>query len=134
MRPSDCGAQEDRAFGPLWTGRPLVYGAAALVGALWLLTGPVFNLPDLMRLAINAGGTALVVAVAVLLRRFSARTPEPLQEKLDALIRVTQDANEALGNLDDLSEEDLGLFRAFCERLAARARHIGEAPETPAKS
>ena len=106
-------------------GRPLTFGAACAVIIVWALTGPILHFSDAWQLTINTGTTIVTFLMVFLLQNSQNRDAKALQVKLDELIRVTKEANDALLDLEELSEEDIELFRRYYERLAERARKLG---------
>ena len=106
-------------------GRPLTFGAACAVIIVWALTGPILHFSDAWQLTINTGTTIITFLMVFLLQNSQNRDSKALQVKLDELIRVTKEANDALLDLEELSEEDIELFRRYYERLAERARQLG---------
>jgi low affinity Fe/Cu permease len=57
-----------------------------------------------------------------LIRNAQNRESEAVQIKLDELIRATKTAQNALLDIEKLSEEDLDRIKARFERLARKAR------------
>lgn len=104
------------------TGRPLTFGLATLVVAVWLVTGPLFHYSDTWQLVINTGTTIVTFLMVFLIQSTQNRDTEALQVKLDELIRVTAGAHNALLDLEELEEDELDRIRAGYERLAGRAR------------
>jgi low affinity Fe/Cu permease len=104
------------------TGRPASFGIAALVIAVWALTGPLFNYSNTWQLVINTGTTIVTFLMVFLIQNTQNRDTEALQVKLDELIRVTEGAHNALLDLEELEEDELARIRASYARLALRAR------------
>ncbi len=107
------------------TGRPLAFGLACFLIFVWIATGPILHFSELWQLTINTGTTIVTFLMVFLLQSTQNRDSKALQVKLDELIRVTRQANDALLDLEELSEEDIDLFRKYYERLAERARQLG---------
>jgi len=61
-----------------------------------------------------------------LIQNTQNRDTEAMQIKLDELIRVTQDAHDALLDLEELGDRELAAFRARYIALAQRARERGD--------
>jgi low affinity Fe/Cu permease len=104
------------------TGRPSSFGLAVTLIAAWVVTGPIFHFSNTWQLVINTGTTIITFLMVFLIQNTQNRDTEALQVKLDELIRVTAGAHNALLDLEELEEEELGRIRAGYERLAARAR------------
>lgn len=104
------------------TGRPVSFGLAMLVIALWLATGPVFGFSDTWQLVINTGTTVVTFLMVFLIQNTQMRDTEAMQIKLDELIRVTEAASNALLDLEELDEATLDRYRETYEILARESR------------
>jgi low affinity Fe/Cu permease len=105
-----------------FSGRPRVFVLAALVIAVWIITGPVFGFSNTWQLVINTGTTIITFLMVFLIQNTQNRDTEAIQVKLDELIRSTQGAHNALLDLEELDEETLDAFKAKYQVLAAAAR------------
>lgn len=105
-----------------FTGRPVSFGLAMLVIALWLVTGPAFRFSDTWQLVINIGTTVVTFLMVFLIQNTQMRDTEAMQIKLDELIRVTEAASNALLDLEELDEETLDRYRETYEILARKSR------------
>lgn len=104
------------------TGRPVSFGLAMLVIALWLVTGPMFGFSDTWQLVINTGTTVVTFLMVFLIQNTQMRDTEAMQIKLDELIRVTEAASNALLDLEELDEATLDRYRETYEILARKSR------------
>jgi low affinity Fe/Cu permease len=111
------------------SGRPLAFSLAALVIALWLLTGPVFGFSDTWQLVINTATTIITFLMVFVIQNTQNRDTEAIQIKLDELIRATKGAHNALLDLEGLAEQQLDEIRARYEAIARSARSQLEAGE-----
>jgi low affinity Fe/Cu permease len=103
-------------------GRPATFAIAVGAVLVWLLTGPLFGYGDSWQLVINTATTVVTFLMVFLIQSTQNRDTEALQIKLDELIRVTQEASNALLDLEELDQASLDALRARYERLAEQAR------------
>lgn len=103
-------------------GRPRTFVFAALLIALWIITGPIFNFSNTWQLVINTGTTIITFLMVFLIQNTQNRDTTAIQIKLDELIRATQGAHNALLDLEELEDETLSAFRVKYQLLASNAR------------
>ena len=101
-----------------YAGRPATFIAAILLIAGWAASGPLFGFSDTWQLIVNTSTTIVTFLMVFLIQNSQNRDSEALQIKLDELIKVQKNANNALMNLEDLSEEELDKIREEFVRLA----------------
>jgi low affinity Fe/Cu permease len=111
-------------------GRPLVFGLAVLLIMIWAASGPLFGFGDTWQLVINTTTTIVTFLMVFLIQNSQNRDGEALQLKLDELIRIQKKANNALMDLEDLSEADLEEVRSQFVRLAEEKRKRDAALES----
>jgi low affinity Fe/Cu permease len=104
------------------SGRPITFILAVLVIVVWGATGPMFKFDNTWQLVINTSTTIVTFLMVFLIQSTQNRDTAAVHVKLDELIRVTKDAHNALLDLEELSEHDLGCIRDGYEKLAAMAR------------
>ena len=104
------------------TGRPLTFFLAALVIAVWIVTGPIFHFSDTWQLVNNTGTTIVTFLMVFLIQATQNRDAEAVQVKLDEIIRAIGNAKNELLDLEELEEEDLDEIRASYHALAEKAR------------
>lgn len=104
------------------SGRPAAFALAAGTILVWAITGPIFSFNETWQLVINTGTTIVTFLMVFLVQNTQNRDTAALHIKLDELIRVTQGAHNALMDLEELDQEELDMFRAKYEKLAASAR------------
>jgi len=109
-----------------FTGRPLCFALAAFTVAVWAVTGPLFSFSNTWQLVINTGTTIVTFLMVFLIQNTQNRDTEAMHIKLDELIRVTQRAQNALMDLEEMDEDQLDKARARYEALARKARHDDE--------
>ncbi len=103
-------------------GKPATFAVAVAIILVWAISGPLFGFSDTWQLVINTGTTIITFLMVFLIQNSQNRDSEALQIKLDELIRVQKEANNALMNLEDLPEEDLDEIRGGFIRLAEERR------------
>ena len=104
------------------TGRPMAFGLAFLIIIVWAVTGPIFAFSDTWQLVINTGTTIATFLMVFLIQNTQNRDTAALQIKLDELIRVQTGAHNALLDLEEMTDDQLAVFRARYEKLAEEAR------------
>jgi len=104
------------------TGRPAAFLTAAIVIAVWAVTGPLFGFSDTWQLVINTGTTIVTFLMVFLIQSTQNRDAEAIQVKLDELIRAVGHARNELMDLEELEEEDLDELRTTYLEMAAKAR------------
>ena len=109
-------------------GTPAAFLSALLLIAAWLATGPVFGFSDTWQLVVNTATTIVTFLMVFLIQNTQNRDAHAMQIKLDELIRVTPGADEALLDLEELSDAHLNRIRAWYEERAERAR-AGKDPD-----
>jgi low affinity Fe/Cu permease len=113
------------------TGRPETFILAVAVIIIWAITGPLFGFSDTWQLIINTGTTIVTFLMVFLIQSTQNRDSEAMQVKLDELIHVMKDAQNALLDLEELEEEELDRIRAGYQKIAEQAR--GELRKIPSE-
>lgn len=114
-------------------GRPLVFGLACLIVIVWAAAGPAAGFSETWQLVINTGTTIITFLMVFIIQNTQTRDTAALQIKLDELIRTTADANNALLDLEEMSERDIERYHRLYERLArvAAAKGVPDLPPAP---
>jgi low affinity Fe/Cu permease len=102
------------------TGRPATFMFAVGVILAWAITGPLFRYSDTWQLVINT--TIITFLMVFLIQNTQNRDTEALQIKLDELIRVQREANNALLDLEELDDDELDRIRETYLALARQQR------------
>lgn len=105
-----------------FTGKPATFIIAVLVIVVWAVTGPFFHFSDTWQLVINTGTTIITFLMVFLIQNTQNRDTEALQIKLDELIRVQKEANNALLDLEELDDKELDRIRGTYIALARAQR------------
>ena len=112
------------------SGHPTAFALAVCTIVIWALTGPLFRFDNTWLLVINTVATIITFLMIFLIRNAQNRESEAVQLKLDELIRATKEAQNALLDIEELSEEDLDRIKTRFERLARKARDESGAGQT----
>src|SRR5918996_5655706 len=104
------------------SGRPITFTMALGLIAAWIITGPIFHFSDTWQLVINTATTIVTFLMVFIIQNTQNRDTEAIQVKLDALIRATQGAHNALLDLEEIEDEQLEKYRRSYEKLATLAR------------
>ena len=103
----------------LWTGSPSTFLGAIILILLWGFSGPIFGFNDTWQLVINTSTTIITFLMVFLIQNTQNRDTDILHLKIDELLRVTKDAQNAMLGLEALDLNEL-------EALRKRYRKIGE--------
>ena len=125
MRPkSSLGQRLERSSRKVteWTGSSWAFALAALVIALWLVTGPLFHFSDTWQLVINTGTTIVTFLMVFLIQRAQNKDSLALQLKLNEIVAAIEGASNRLIDVEDLSEEELRLLHRHYRALAHMAK------------
>ncbi|MGE0665556.1 MAG: low affinity iron permease family protein [Sphingomonadales bacterium] len=118
-------------------GQPAVFALACGIIVAWAASGPLFGFGDTWQLVINTGTTIITFLMVFVIQNTQNREAKATQIKLDELIRATEEAHNALLDLEDLSERDILEIRKRYVALVRKAheeeeREIGEARDAGA--
>jgi low affinity Fe/Cu permease len=109
-----------------WTahaaGRPIAFALAVAAILIWAATGKLFHFSDTWQLVINTGTTIVTFLMVFLIQHTQNADSVAVQVKLDELIRATNDAHNALLDLEELTPEELDAVRRRYLTLARDAR------------
>lgn len=106
-----------------WTGHPAAFLLAFGTIVVWGVTGPLFQFSDTWQLVINTSTTIVTFLMVFLIQNSQNRDTHAIHLKLDELIRSIDEANTAMIDLEELSEDELTKIRDEYEDLAKQARH-----------
>ncbi|HWV40567.1 MAG TPA: low affinity iron permease family protein, partial [Pseudorhodoplanes sp.] len=99
------------------SGRPGAFLIAALMIAVWAISGPVFGFSDTWQLVINTSTTIVTFLMVFLIQNSQHRDTAAIQIKLAELILRLDGADDKLATAEDLSDEELErLHREYRER------------------
>ena len=103
-------------------GHPASFVIALVTIVVWAISGPLFNFSDTWQLVINTSTTIVTFLMVFLIQNTQNRDSVAVQLKLDELTRATEGAHNALLDIEELTEEDLGRIRARYDILVRQAR------------
>lgn len=103
----------------LWAGSPKTFMGAIILIFLWGLSGPIFNFNDTWQLIINTSTTIITFLMVFLIQNTQNRDTDILHLKVDELLRVTKEAQNAMLGLEALDLKQL-------EALRKQYRKLGE--------
>jgi low affinity Fe/Cu permease len=103
----------------LWAGSPKTFLGAIILIFLWGLSGPIFHFNDTWQLIINTSTTIITFLMVFLIQNTQNRDTDILHLKVDELLRVTKEAQNAMLGLEALDLKQL-------EALRKQYRQLGE--------
>ena len=103
-------------------GTPWIFSIAVLSIVVWAALGPLLDFSEVWQLTVNTGTTIVTFLMVFLIQNTQNRDAVAMQIKLDELIRATRNAENAVLDLEELTEEELEDFRQTYEKLAEQAR------------
>lgn len=103
----------------LWAGSPRTFLLAIVLIVAWALTGPLFDFNDTWQLIVNTSTTIITFLMVFLIQNTQNRDTDILHLKIDELLRVTKDAQNAMLGLEALDLKQL-------EALRKQYRSLGE--------
>jgi low affinity Fe/Cu permease len=104
------------------SGHPAAFLVALAIVLAWAATGPLFHFSDTWQLVINTSTTIVSFLMVFLIQSAQNRKAEALQLKVDELIRAVHPARNALLDLEERTEEELGEIHEEYRKLAEHAR------------
>lgn len=108
----------------LWAGLPRTFLGAIVLIILWGLSGPIFHFNDTWQLIINTSTTIITFLMVFLIQNTQNRDTDILHLKIDELLRVTKEAQNAMLGLESLDLKQL-------EELRKKYRNLGEGETIP---
>jgi low affinity Fe/Cu permease len=100
-------------------GSPKTFMGALILIGLWGLSGPIFNYNDTWQLIINTSTTIITFLMVFLIQNTQNRDTDILHLKIDELLLVTKEAQNAMLGLEALDLKQL-------EALRRHYRSLGE--------
>lgn len=111
-----------------WMGSPKTFLIAIMLVVLWGASGPWFHYNDAWQLVINTSTTIITFLMVFLIQNTQNRDTDILHIKIDELLRVTKDAQNAVLSLDNLDQKELAALRKRYKALGADEGGAEQAP------
>lgn len=89
------------------TGHYVAFLIAMSVIVLWAISGPLFGFSDTWQLVINTGTTIITFLMVFLIQHTQNRDAMAMQLKLDEIIRAIENADNAIIEAEEESDETL---------------------------
>lgn len=117
-----------------WTGSPSTFLVAIVLICVWAASGPLFHFNDTWQLIINTSTTIITFLMVFLIQNTQNRDTDQLHIKIDELLRVTKDAQNAVLSLDNLDQKELRELRKKYKAMGdmEEADHTQPFPECDA--
>ena len=94
-----------------WTGNPLTAVSMLAAGLAWVFLSVAFGFPSLWERVFQTLVAAVTVVMVFVIQHTQARHQAATQRKLDEILRVLPDANNALLALEHASDQELQATR-----------------------
>ncbi|RRV10558.1 low affinity iron permease family protein [Pseudomonas sp. v388] len=115
-----------------WMGSPKTFLTAITLVVLWAASGPWFHYNDAWQLVINTSTTIITFLMVFLIQNTQNRDTDIMHIKIDELLRVTKDAQNAVLSLDNLDQKELAALRKRYKALGAD--EVNDPDSTPGDS
>ncbi len=100
------------------TGSPMAFIIALAVILIWAVTGPIFRYSDTWQLVINTGTTIITFLMVFIIQQSQNKDTVAIHLKLNELIACHERASNRLVDVEDLTDEEMALFKKFYIKLA----------------
>ena len=101
----------------LWAGSPKTFMGALILIGRWGMSGPIFSYNDTWQLIINTSTTIITFLMVFLIQNTQNRDTDILHLKIDELLRVTKEAQNAMLGLEALDLKQLEALRRHYRTL-----------------
>lgn len=101
----------------LWAGSPKTFMGALILIGLWGMSGPIFSYNDTWQLIINTSTMIITFLMVFLIQNTQNRDTDILHLKIDELLRVTKEAQNAMLGLEALDLKQLEALRRHYRTL-----------------
>ena len=105
-----------------FVGHSTAFAAAAVLIALWFVSGPVFGFSNTWQLVINTATTIVTFLMVFVIQNTQNRDGAAVQIKLDEIIRALQGAHNTLLDTEELTEREIEGSKRRYVQLAEDAR------------
>lgn len=103
-----------------WAGSARTFYAALVLIFLWALSGPWFHYNDTWQLIVNTSTTIITFLMVFLIQNTQNRDSDMLHIKIDELLRVSKDAQNAVLSLNGMDLKALEKLRGEYETIGQR--------------
>lgn len=110
-------------------GPSVAFPGIFIITLVWLIAGPVFHWSDAWQLVINTVTNIVSMLMVFLIQNTQNRESAALQLQIGELLRASHGAQNALINLEELSDQELERLKDRYAVLAERARNKSGVPE-----
>jgi low affinity Fe/Cu permease len=117
----------------LWAGSPKTFMGALILIFLWGLSGPIFHFNDTWQLIINTSTTIITFLMVFLIQNTQNRDTDILHLKIDELLRVNKEAQNAMLGLEVLDLKQLEELRRHYRAMGEKDVHDLAALAKPSK-
>lgn len=107
----------------LWAGSPMTFMGALFLIVLWALSGPFFGFNDTWQLVINTSTTIITFLMVFLIQNTQNRDTDILHLKIDELLRVNEEAQNAMLGLELLDLKQLEALRRHYRAMGENEVH-----------
>ena len=107
-------------------GRPWTFIVCLAVVLIWAVTGPVFRYSETWQLVINTGTTIVTFLMVFLIQNTQNRDTDILHLKIDQLLRVNKEAQNAMLGLELLDLKQLEALRKHYRAMGEKDVHALE--------
>jgi low affinity Fe/Cu permease len=107
----------------LWAGSPMTFMGALILIILWALSGPIFGFNDTWQLVINTSTTIITFLMVFLIQNTQNRDTDILHLKIDELLRVNKEAQNAMLGLELLDLKQLEALRRHYRAMGEKDVH-----------
>jgi low affinity Fe/Cu permease len=104
-----------------WTGHASAFSLASVFVIVWAVSGPLFGYSNTWQLVINTATTVLTFLMVFVIQNTLNRDSLALHVKLDELLRVSEQARNALIGAERLSEKQIEALEEDEEQRKAAA-------------
>lgn len=102
-------------------GSPAAFVVNLFLILLWLVTGPLFGYSDTWQLLVNTVTTVFTYLAVFIIQNTQNRDAKAMHLKLDELISSIEGARNRFVDVEELTDEELEVFRLQFHRLQQRA-------------
>lgn len=92
-------------------GNPLTFAVSLIIVVIWLFLGIIFGFSETWLLVINTIATLNAALMVFIIQNTQIRESKALHLKIDELIRVTKEAENALIAIEEKEEEEIEEIR-----------------------